>query len=99
MMAIERTVQIPVTATLMLKPEYGKERPATMEDLMDMGFLFKEDLYERTCYMFALIGLDIDSDEDNVSILRYFIEYITQGYTWDPDQVDIDRMRLSFGGG
>lgn len=97
-MVIEADIEISVKAKLVLKTDGGIFRDATMEDLKGMGFQHKSALYERTRHMFELIGLDIDDDHDDSSdhmtILRYFIDYITQGYDWDPDDDDIERMRV-----
>ena len=88
------TVDIPVTAELLLKPEHAQARPATPEDLNRLGYRHSPTQYARfSDRLCALLGIeDLDDLSDAGSMLRYLVEcavmYDHETYS-DPDIADM----------
>ena len=72
-----------VEAELIVRTTIGTERPATNGDLAQLDFVSRRYLRDRVKVLLALLGGD--DEEEPLSTLRYFIEYIT---TYDFDIED-----------
>lgn len=88
------SVEIPVTAELLLKPEHAPARPATPADLNRLGYRHSPTQYARfSDRLCALLGIeDLDDLSDAGSMLHYLVEcavvYDHEAYS-DPDIADM----------
>jgi len=70
-MALELTETVKVNARLTVTTEHGVTRDATHNDLRELGWLSREDIYDRIVDFMHRVGLDPDGDH---SLLRSFVE-------------------------
>lgn len=85
-MALTTTIDMPVTAKLMLVPEFGEPREATPADIRAIGFVHQSDLYMAADYALTrIMGVTDDDrmdltrwrDGDTVAnLVRYFIDVV-----------------------
>lgn len=70
------TVDIPVTAELLLAPEHAESRKATPADLNRLGYRHAPTAYARfSDRLCALLGIeDLDDLSDAGSMIRYLVE-------------------------
>lgn len=92
MIDLSTKVTVDVPAVLVLHPDYGPDRPATIEDLRAMGFRHHNNMYQRFRDLCAAMGIHEPGDDPRWSLLRYFVEYVTT-YDHDMDPGDFERFR------
>jgi hypothetical protein len=83
-------VQVPVQAKLVLLLPDGTTRPPTPEELNSLRLRSASEMSVRLRAM--LKQLRDDEDDDSISALRYFVEYVTI-YSHEPPEEAIEGLR------
>jgi hypothetical protein len=93
--------QIEVDADLMVVPvlsgdgtprktDWERARMATPEDLENLGYRHRDFMYRKLRDLFD--QMDLDPEDDRVSIIRYFIELVTH-YDHDMEDDDVRNVK------
>lgn len=91
-----------VTTVAGLAKPGSHDRDVTRQDLLKLGFVHQDDLYNRREHLLHLmLGDDydsvfprsIDDQDDRWTLLRYMIEYFGYYMDHDPDADDLVRFR------
>jgi hypothetical protein len=73
------------------RADLDRARLATPADLENLRYRHEDRMRERAMHLFELMGLDYESDDDRICVLRYFVEMVTV-YDHDPDQDSLDNL-------